>query len=326
MRRWTPPIFWIALVLSALTLPAFATQDQPGAEDPLPLIRDHGQTLAMQVRDVAPRDFPIPVGPLGPLAQVDDWLRVHGLVSRTLYTRRGPARRVETMYQREREVLERQGFEIRAAGFTQDRAGGGVGSRRWILAYLETYPVPDGMAVAPGDDAQAQGVVIGARDDAIGTLWAVVVLTQPEGGQIAMLVDTVQTERAAPPPPIGALTLVQSMDTYGHAVLDGLAFNDDGSLGEGSETVLATVGHFLGQNLRQSFRIVGHSDDTGDLAEAARRSQAQAEAVVTALVERHGANRERLRAFGIGPLAPLFPNDTAQGRARNRRVELVAGP
>ncbi len=326
MRRWRLLMVWVALALSALSLPVLATQDQPGAEDPLPLIRDHGQTLALQVRDPEPRDFPIPVGPLGPLSQIDDWLRVHGLVTRTLYTRRGPARRVDTMYQRQREVLERQGFEIRAAGFTQDRAGGGVGSRRWILAYLETYPVPDGMAVAPGEEAQAQGVVIGARDDAVGTLWTVIVLTQPEEGQVAMLVDNVQTERAAPPPPITALALAQNMDPVGHAVLDGLGFDAEGALGEGSEVVLATLAHFLDQNLRQSFRIVGHSDDTGDLAEAARRSQAQAEAVVTALVEQHEASRDRLRAFGIGPLAPLFPNDTAQGRARNRRVELVAGP
>jgi outer membrane protein OmpA-like peptidoglycan-associated protein len=52
-------------------------------------------------------------------------------------------------------------------------------------------------------------------------------------------------------------------------------------------------------------------------------SQARADAVVQALVTRHGIAAARLNARGVGPLAPVASNDDESGRARNRRVELV---
>ncbi len=52
-------------------------------------------------------------------------------------------------------------------------------------------------------------------------------------------------------------------------------------------------------------------------------SKRRAEAVVKELVERYGIKSDRLRAFGVGPLAPVASNSTEEGRAKNRRVELV---
>jgi outer membrane protein OmpA-like peptidoglycan-associated protein len=52
-------------------------------------------------------------------------------------------------------------------------------------------------------------------------------------------------------------------------------------------------------------------------------SQARAEAVVQALVKDHGVAAARLRAQGAGPIAPVASNRTEEGRAKNRRVELV---
>ena len=52
-------------------------------------------------------------------------------------------------------------------------------------------------------------------------------------------------------------------------------------------------------------------------------SKKRAEAVVKELVEIYGIRQDRLKAFGVGPLAPVAPNSTEEGRAKNRRVELV---
>jgi outer membrane protein OmpA-like peptidoglycan-associated protein len=52
-------------------------------------------------------------------------------------------------------------------------------------------------------------------------------------------------------------------------------------------------------------------------------SEARANAVVNALVNEHGVPTARLKPYGDGPLAPVASNDTEQGRAKNRRVELV---
>jgi outer membrane protein OmpA-like peptidoglycan-associated protein len=45
--------------------------------------------------------------------------------------------------------------------------------------------------------------------------------------------------------------------------------------------------------------------------------------VVAALTREHGVAPARLTPFGAGPAAPVASNDTEEGRARNRRVELV---
>jgi outer membrane protein OmpA-like peptidoglycan-associated protein len=52
-------------------------------------------------------------------------------------------------------------------------------------------------------------------------------------------------------------------------------------------------------------------------------SQNRAEAVMDALVKTQGVAPARLKAFGNGPYAPVAANDTEEGKARNRRVELV---
>lgn len=48
-----------------------------------------------------------------------------------------------------------------------------------------------------------------------------------------------------------------------------------------------------------------------------------ATAVVQALVGKYSISAARLKAYGVGPLAPVASNDKEEGRANNRRVELV---
>jgi outer membrane protein OmpA-like peptidoglycan-associated protein len=61
----------------------------------------------------------------------------------------------------------------------------------------------------------------------------------------------------------------------------------------------------------------------GDAAANVKLSQARAQAVVTALVTKNGVVATRLTPFGAGPYAPVASNKTEDGRAKNRRVELV---
>ena len=68
--------------------------------------------------------------------------------------------------------------------------------------------------------------------------------------------------------------------------------------------------------------IVGHSDNQGGLALNLDLSQRRAEAVMQALIDR-GVPPGQLEARGIAYLAPVASNATEEGRAQNRRVELV---
>lgn len=69
--------------------------------------------------------------------------------------------------------------------------------------------------------------------------------------------------------------------------------------------------------------IEGHTDDTGPAARNRTLAQARAEAVV-ALVVARGIAADRLEAAGYGPDRPVADNATEDGKAQNRRVELVS--
>jgi outer membrane protein OmpA-like peptidoglycan-associated protein len=71
----------------------------------------------------------------------------------------------------------------------------------------------------------------------------------------------------------------------------------------------------------ERIRVEGHTDSRGARAYNLALSQHRADSVVRALVAR-GVDADRLRAVGLGPDRPVAPNATAEGRAKNRRVEL----
>jgi OmpA-OmpF porin, OOP family len=70
--------------------------------------------------------------------------------------------------------------------------------------------------------------------------------------------------------------------------------------------------------------IVGHTDNQGDLQANTVLSHKRAEAVIAALTGKHGIAAARLLARGVANVAPVASNDSEEGRAKNRRVEMVA--
>jgi len=68
-------------------------------------------------------------------------------------------------------------------------------------------------------------------------------------------------------------------------------------------------------------RVVGHTDDGGTAAYNHDLSYRRARAVAAALIER-GVAEDRIEYEGRGATEPLAPNDSPEGRAMNRRVEL----
>jgi len=68
-------------------------------------------------------------------------------------------------------------------------------------------------------------------------------------------------------------------------------------------------------------RIEGHTDNRGDDKDLKKESQERAEAVGNWLVA-HGIDKKRVLAVGIGGARPVEANDTDEGRAANRRIEM----
>lgn len=101
------------------------------------------------------------------------------------------------------------------------------------------------------------------------------------------------------------------------------AFSHDGaSISDEQQSLLNSVVEALDNISYQKLTVVGHTDSSGQLAYNNKLSQQRAEQVKTFLLQQ-GLKADQLAAEGRGPAEPVADNKTAQGRAANRRVEIV---
>lgn len=121
-----------------------------------------------------------------------------------------------------------------------------------------------------------------------------------------------------------AKTMAADINATGRVALYGIYFDfNKAEVKPESSPTLDEIAKLLKQNAALKLYVVGHTDNAGGYDYNMRLSQARADAVVKVLVANYGISRDRLRPAGVGSLAPLASNDTKDGQAKNRRVELV---
>lgn len=114
------------------------------------------------------------------------------------------------------------------------------------------------------------------------------------------------------------------LKSTGHIAVDGILFETGkSSLKPESSDAIAEVAKLLKGDAGLKLYVVGHTDNAGALDGNLKLSQDRAAAVVQTLVKTHGIDAARLKPFGAGPFAPVASNEAEDGRAKNRRVELV---
>jgi outer membrane protein OmpA-like peptidoglycan-associated protein len=161
-------------------------------------------------------------------------------------------------------------------------------------------------------------------DKAGGTFWVYVDSWHGGGKGETYGITIVEKEAMAQEVVADAKSLKSDIEGTGHASVYGIHFEfDRADIKPESEPAIDEIAKLLHQNPRLKVYLVGHTDNAGTLDYNMRLSRARAEAVVKDLVTRHRVSSERLRAYGVGSLAPVASNKTDDGRARNRRVELV---
>ena len=99
-------------------------------------------------------------------------------------------------------------------------------------------------------------------------------------------------------------------------------FNSD-TIRPVSEPVLKEIAQTMADRPNWKLTVTGHTDNIGGDKYNRDLSQRRANAVKKALVERYHVDPNRLSTSGDGDSAPIDTNDTLEGRARNRRVELT---
>ena len=110
----------------------------------------------------------------------------------------------------------------------------------------------------------------------------------------------------------------------GHAAVYGINFDTGKStIKPESAQAIGEIAKLLTADPGLKIYVVGHTDNVGGVDSNIKLSQDRAEAVLQALVRDHSISSDCLRAYGCGPYAPVASNDAEEGRAKNRRVELV---
>jgi len=123
---------------------------------------------------------------------------------------------------------------------------------------------------------------------------------------------------------VNAKALADDITKSGHVAVYGIYFDTGQSVVKPeSKPVIEEIAKLLSSQPGLRLHVVGHTDNVGALASNMALSKQRAEAVVNTLVKEHHVAPARLIANGVGPLAPVASNAAEEGRARNRRVELV---
>jgi outer membrane protein OmpA-like peptidoglycan-associated protein len=121
---------------------------------------------------------------------------------------------------------------------------------------------------------------------------------------------------------VSADQMQSALDADGHIALYIQFDTNKAVIKPESKSVIDEIVKLLGNKADLKVSIEGHTDSTGDPKKAKKLSEDRAMAVVTALTKA-GVDKKRLKTAGWGATKPIADNDSDEGRAKNRRVELV---
>lgn len=113
---------------------------------------------------------------------------------------------------------------------------------------------------------------------------------------------------------------VETKDTF---ILENLYFdNDKSTIRRVSLSAIDKLAEMLNTHPNMKITLVGHTDNTASRAYNQRLSLARVNSVKAELIKR-GIGGDRIRTVGKGMTEPIADNNTAEGRAKNRRVEVI---
>jgi OOP family OmpA-OmpF porin len=114
------------------------------------------------------------------------------------------------------------------------------------------------------------------------------------------------------------------INATGHVSIYGIYFDTGkAEIKTESDAAISEIAKLLKNNADLKVYVVGHTDNVGSFDSNMKLSKDRADAVGKALSGKHGIAAARLTPYGVGSLSPVKSNDSEEGRAKNRRVELV---
>jgi OOP family OmpA-OmpF porin len=315
-----------ALVLMFVSVMSAA--DLPGSKDPAGMKRYEGSQI---IGYHAPR-FDEYLLPLGVPTQLDPpkyakSLGLEGLVTRATYL--APAGRTAT------ELLRNYKLEFQRLGLDTlyEKKAGDTG---WFGPTFSKIDDEDGLKQILTYNEADERVLVAKSHDPKPTYYLVFVTSyrdgiKPEryesaiqkGSALALIVVVAPEALEQKMTFVNAEKMKNEIQQTGKVALYGIYF-DTGKdlLKPESQPTLDEIVKLLKNDPSLRTHVVGHTDNQGRLDANLDLSRRRAASVVHALTAL-GISADRLDSFGCGVYAPVASNETEDGRARNRRVELT---
>lgn len=158
-----------------------------------------------------------------------------------------------------------------------------------------------------------------------GAAYTYVQVAMAGNGRVEQFVQIIEPAQAAlGKVAVDAKAIGAGLQRDGKIALYGVNFDTNKAvLREDSAPQLQSMAEALKTQPAMKVLIVGHTDNQGDIDANLALSQKRAQAVVDALSAKYGIAANRMSARGVASFAPVSTNTTDEGRAKNRRVELV---
>jgi OOP family OmpA-OmpF porin len=121
---------------------------------------------------------------------------------------------------------------------------------------------------------------------------------------------------------VTASAMLDSLNQQGHVALYINFDTGKATIRPESEPIIAQIVEMMNSNPELKLSVEGHTDNVGNPTSNQTLSEERAKAVVAA-ISAQGIAAERLSSVGHGQNMPIADNNTEEGRAKNRRVELV---
>jgi OOP family OmpA-OmpF porin len=235
---------------------------------------------------------------------------VEGRVTRIAY-RTGPGPSMLEVSRNFENQLAKAGFEPLLACNTDDC--GGIP----FTEKIDALPIP-----AMWIDGFDYRYFAGHKRDGNSDIYATVITSKNNDNIYAQLVVVVVG--AMENKMVDAAAMAKGLGDKGHIALYGIYFDTDkATLKPESAPTLAEIAKLLSSQPALNVFVVGHTDNQGSYEHNMTLSRQRADAVAAALAGSYRIARGRMKTAGVGYLAPVGSNTTDEGRALNRRVELV---
>jgi outer membrane protein OmpA-like peptidoglycan-associated protein len=327
-------IFLLLIGCLAFSQALFAQKDLEGSQDHPLLTRYPGSHIAFY-ETIKYLEYDLATGPITGYRYIEKRQIVPGQVTRITYLLGKSVDQVSLteVYRDYLEAMQKAGLAILAKGqFPERNVKGDVGGGSWLGIALNPQPFKQGAApnylFAGTSSSGGTFSIIGQVDRPEGSTYVALYGERHSSELIVVHVDIIETKAAETGQvSVNADYIKSEIEDKGSVVIYGITFDFDSSnLKDTSKPTIAEIAKYLKDNPGISLYVVGHTDMKGSLEYNLRLSKDRSLAVVEALVKDHGIARDRLIADGVAFLAPKATNDTEDGRALNRRTELVRRP